>query len=123
MVPYRCPDPPTVIFLSLPFGKMSKISTAILSLLVLSVMVSAAPGRKALDVDSATANEMEHQRVLAELEEVHQLRERMLQEGGNLFTLLYFAKVQLQNPQQFCLNYSSCCLIANASFKACLLCK
>lgn len=63
---------------------MSKVTAAMLSLLLLSVVVSAAPGRKTLTADSATADDLEHQRVLAELEEVHQLRERMLQEGENL---------------------------------------
>ena len=35
-------------------------------------------GRKLAEIDD---NALEHQRILAELEEVHQLRERMLQQG------------------------------------------
>lgn len=39
------------------------------------------PQRSLLDVRDVSAETTEHQRILAELEEVHQLRERMLQEG------------------------------------------
>ena len=41
----------------------------------------------------AEADAAEHQRILAELEEVHQLRERMLQEG--IHTISYFLIVFL----------------------------
>ena len=39
---------------------------------------SQSAGRKLAETDD---NALEHQRILAELEEVHQLRERMLQQG------------------------------------------
>lgn len=41
-----------------------------------------AKGRSLAELTEATA--LEHQRILAELEEVHQLRERMLQQGGHI---------------------------------------
>ncbi|DBB11690.1 hypothetical protein WJX82_011285 [Trebouxia sp. C0006] len=46
-------------------------------------MFIGAQSRKTLGtVDVATIEAMEHQRILAELEEVHQLRERMLQQAA-----------------------------------------
>ena len=39
------------------------------------------PQRSLLNVRDVSAETTEHQRILAELEQVHQLRERMLQEG------------------------------------------
>ena len=54
--------------------KFTKISALLLSILIVSVA-----SRQLLDADMDTA--LEHQRILAELEEVHQLRERMLQQG------------------------------------------
>ena len=65
----------------LTFAGMSKFTAVILTALLLAVVTSAAPGRKLLSANSVTAEQMEHQRILAELEEVHQLRERMLQQG------------------------------------------
>lgn len=53
-------------------------------LLLLSVLVVSATSRTLLSgsgQDLSGAQEEEHQRILAELEEVHQLRERMLQQG------------------------------------------
>ena len=41
-----------------------------------------APHRSLLDKREVSNEAVERQRILAELEEVHQLRERMLQEGG-----------------------------------------
>lgn len=55
-----------------------------LMLLFLSVLVVSATSRALLSGSSQDlkgAQEEEHQRILAELEEVHQLRERMLQQG------------------------------------------
>lgn len=55
--------------------KFTKMSVLLLSILVVSVA-----SRQLLDADMDTA--LEHQRILAELEEVHQLRERMLQQAA-----------------------------------------
>ncbi len=55
-----------------------------LLLLLLSVLIASAASRTLLDgisQASAEVEQEEHQRILAELEEVHQLRERMLQQG------------------------------------------
>ena len=58
------------------------MSVAAIAVLFVSVMFIGAQSRKTLGtVDVATIEAMEHQRILAELEEVHQLRERMLQQG------------------------------------------
>jgi urease accessory protein UreF len=50
-----------------------------IAVLLLSILVVGVASRQLLDADMDTA--LEHQRILAELEEVHQLRERMLQQG------------------------------------------
>ncbi len=61
---------------------MSKLNMAAIAVLLVSVMFIGAQSRKTLGtVDVAAIEAMEHQRILAELEEVHQLRERMLQQG------------------------------------------
>ena len=55
-----------------------------LLILLLSVLIASAASRTLLDgisQASAEVEQEEHQRILAELEEVHQLRERMLQQG------------------------------------------
>jgi CRP-like cAMP-binding protein len=58
---------------------------AILVLLVLMSIATTVAPRKLLTNEFALSNTLdfatEHQRILAELEEVHQLRERMLQQG------------------------------------------
>jgi CRP-like cAMP-binding protein len=58
---------------------------ATLVLLVLMSIITTVAPRKLLTNDFALSNTLdfatEHQRILAELEEVHQLRERMLQQG------------------------------------------
>ncbi len=58
---------------------------ATLVLLVLVSITTAVAPRKLLTNEFALSNTLdfatEHQRILAELEEVHQLRERMLQQG------------------------------------------
>ncbi len=56
-----------------------KFTTITKSVLLLSILVMGVASRQLLDADVDTA--LEHQRILAELEEVHQLRERMLQQG------------------------------------------
>lgn len=61
---------------------MSKLGVTAIFLLLVSITLAGAQSRKTLGtVDTDTIQAMEHQRILAELEEVHQLRERMLQEG------------------------------------------
>ena len=55
---------------------MANMKMAILLLTVLAIGATARQLK-----EGSTENAMEHQRILAELEEVHQLRERMLQEG------------------------------------------
>ncbi len=50
-----------------------------IAVLLLSILVVGVASRQLLDANMDTA--LEHQRILAELEEVHQLRERMLQQG------------------------------------------
>lgn len=59
---------------------MKLLTAAVLTILILSACVSAEGSRKVLGSD-ATGDTVEHQRILEELEQVHQLRERMLQEG------------------------------------------
>ena len=64
--------------------KMQIHTMVVLLLATMSIRADAAP-RKLLKTGLATDDVMDlatqHQRILAELEEVHQLRERMLQEG------------------------------------------
>jgi sensor domain CHASE-containing protein len=52
-------------------------------ILLLSVLIASAASRTLLDgiSQASEADQEEHQRILAELEEVHHLRERMLQQG------------------------------------------
>lgn len=63
---------------------MNKFNIAMLFAAMLLVGAMAAP-RKVLETGDATAatDAEQHQRILAELEEVSSLRERMLQEGKN----------------------------------------
>lgn len=55
------------------------MKTTITLLCLLSVLVASADSRRILAANVPPV--AEHQRILSELEEVHQLRERMLQEG------------------------------------------
>ncbi|DBB09750.1 TPA: hypothetical protein ACH3X3_001385 [Trebouxia sp. C0006] len=55
-----------------------------LAMLVLSVLLVSVTSRQLQDVDADSA--LEHQRILGELEEVHQLRERMLQQAATYIT-------------------------------------
>ena len=55
---------------------------ASLAFLLLSLLVVGVASRHLTTLDSEDA--LEHQRILAELEEVHKLRERMLQQGATL---------------------------------------
>ena len=56
-----------------------------LIILLLCILLAGATARYMSDAVSSDA--MEQQRILMELEEVHQLRERMLQEGELSFSL------------------------------------
>lgn len=61
--------------------EMRNRSVAVLMLAMVVIGALAEP-RKLLEAENAGLSDAaEHQRILAELEEVHQLRERMLQEG------------------------------------------
>ena len=57
-----------------------------LAALLVSFVVLGVTSRKMMDAEMDAS--LEHQRILAELEEVHQLRERMLQQGANCRSLL-----------------------------------
>ena len=60
------------------------------ALLLLSLLVVGSTAHRLLEANSQKAEDVseaaEHQRILSELEEVHQLRERMLQEGEHTTT-------------------------------------
>lgn len=60
--------------------KSSSLAVACL-LAALLVAGALAEPRKLLEAGADLSEAHEHQRILAELEEVHQLRERMLQQG------------------------------------------
>lgn len=62
--------------------KMNKVNIAMFFAAMLLVGAMAAPRKLLESGDAAVATDAEeHQRILAELEEVSSLRERMLQEG------------------------------------------
>ncbi len=68
---------------------MNKVNIAAFLMALLVVGAIAAP-RKVLEtteISDAAASSEQHQRILAELEEVSQLRERMLQEGEILLQI------------------------------------
>lgn len=61
---------------------MNKFNIAVFFAALLVIGACAEPRKMLANTeDSAMAEAEEHQRILAELEEVHALRERMLQEG------------------------------------------
>lgn len=69
---------------------MNKVNFAAFFVALLIVGAIASP-RKVLEATEAgevAASSEDHQRILAELEEVSQLRERMLQEGKHLYAYL-----------------------------------
>ena len=78
-------------------AQVEKMVNMRLAVLVLSVLLVSVTSRQLQDTDADSA--LEHQRILAELEEVHQLRERMLQQGMTLSEMDCFASV-LQNSRQ-----------------------
>ena len=91
---------------------MNKFNVATIAVLLLSVLIVGGQTRTTLEsVDGATTEAMEHQRILAELEEVHQLRERMLQEGKCTKSALCFVAR--------CLAH---CFLRQAVLKTGLLC-
>ncbi len=69
-----------LIDLQVPTMKSSSLAVACL-LAALLVAGALAEPRKLLEAGADLSEANEHQRILAELEEVHQLRERMLQQG------------------------------------------
>lgn len=83
---------------------MNKIAFAAFAVLLLSATLVGAQNRKTLGetVDVATIEAQERQRILAELEEVHQLRERMLQEGESFNECV---------AEQACLHPAACILL------------
>ena len=85
---------------------MNKVNIAAFLVALLVVGAIAAP-RKLLettDASEAAASSEQHQRILAELEEVSALRERMLQEGESL---LQFCRSALSG-KKLCLIYVRC---------------
>ena len=69
-----------------------------------------AEDRQLSEVSQGTA--AEHQRILAELEEVHQLRERMLQEGkvikGLMINTYVTCPLSMQSVYHYC-TIAGCC--------------
>lgn len=64
---------------------MNKFSVGIILVALLVVGTYAAPRRSLLaGEDRELASAEEHSRLLVELEEIHQLRERMLQDGKQM---------------------------------------
>lgn len=63
---------------------MNNINVAVLVATLLIIGACAEPRKMLADTEEGkVTGAQEHQRILAELEEVHALRERMLQEGKN----------------------------------------
>lgn len=60
---------------------MNKFNVAVFFAALLVIGACAEPRKLLASEGAKVAEAEEHQRILAELEEVHQLRERMLQEG------------------------------------------
>lgn len=68
---------------------MNKINIAVFFAALLVIGACAAPRKMLADTEEGGLDEArEHQRILAELEEVHALRERMMQEGECPFVYL-----------------------------------
>ena len=85
---------------------MYRLTAATLVIFLFSATFASVQTRKTLGtVDADTIQAMEHQRILAELEEVHQLRERMLQQGKSRY--LDCAAHQACSQMQHSLNTSS----------------
>ena len=90
-------------------------SKASLVLLLVAILVAGAasqrrvaadhllPARRSLlNKQEASAEQAERQRILAELEEVHQLRERMLQEGQMRFLQFRCQTCTCMHSKQLC---------------------
>lgn len=68
---------------------MNKVNITLFFAALLVIGACAEPRKLLASNEGARLTDAsEHQRILAELEEVHQLRERMLQEGKMLFVKL-----------------------------------
>ena len=73
---------------------MNKVNITVFFAALLVIGACAEPRKLLASSEGAQLTDAsEHQRILAELEEVHQLRERMLQEGEILFMLVSVAIV------------------------------
>ena len=71
---------------------MNKFNVAVFFAALLVIGACAEPRKLLATSEGAKLAEAEeHQRILAELEEVHQLRERMLQEGKTSSLVLHYA--------------------------------
>ena len=67
---------------------MNKVNVAVFFAALLIIGASAEPRKMLADTEEGKLVEaQEHQRILAELEEVHALRERMLQEGEHFLSI------------------------------------
>ena len=68
---------------------MNRINVAVFFAALLIIGACAEPRKMLADTEEGKLVEaQEHQRILAELEEVHALRERMLQEGEHVFSIM-----------------------------------
>lgn len=77
---------------------MNKINIAVFFAALLVIGACAAPRKMLADTEEGNlAEAQEHQRILAELEEVHALRERMMQEGECHSHSAYLDACQLQH--------------------------
>ncbi len=66
-------------------------------------LLEAHPDTQATELEGRELSEAEeHQRILSELEEVHQLRERMLQEGKHLCLLHAMSMCKMSLTLSFC---------------------
>lgn len=83
-------------------AQVKKMVNMRLAVLVLSVLLVSVTSRQLQDIEADSA--LEHQRILAELEEVHQLRERMLQQGMTLSEIDCFASVLKSSCKHVCSN-------------------
>ena len=102
---------------------MNKVNITLFFAALLVIGACAEP-RKLLASDEGAqlTDASEHQRILAELEEVHQLRERMLQEGKIFFTLFPVATSVLAavvvQPPHLCSSLLEVRLHRNGSISA-----
>jgi len=108
------------------------MNTTKMALLFLSMIVLGATAHRLLEATSQKTGALheaeEHQRILAELEEVHQLRERMLQQGQALSlihlctcAIIAFAPMHPGARNRLLVDYLDC-FTAEPHAATCLLC-